>query len=280
MVDKEIAVIILNYMTWQQTIKEVENLINVLDSCQYDIIVVDNCSPNDSLKQLEVNNNDRYILMKSDSNKGYAAGNNIAIRYAKEAGYKYSLILNNDVEITDSHMLNKLVDIMNKSEDIAVVSPDIYAPDGYLYNRDSVRPNVFYMTVGAFLYKKAGRQLNGGEDNLWGYVYRPQGCCMLLDNSVMEQIGYMDEYTFLYCEENILAEMLLNKGYRCVCAVNTSVVHNHSYTTKSVLSKKKFIDTNLRSFSYYLKKYRRFGCLKRMICQGFFVLKLYMTKQI
>ena len=48
-----IAVIILNYMTWQETLREVEAVRKVLAHHPYEIIVVDNCSPIESARELE-----------------------------------------------------------------------------------------------------------------------------------------------------------------------------------------------------------------------------------
>lgn len=47
-----IAVIILNYMTWQETLKEVQAVRTVLADRPCEIIVVDNCSPNESGEKL------------------------------------------------------------------------------------------------------------------------------------------------------------------------------------------------------------------------------------
>lgn len=65
------------------------------------------------------------------------------MRYAYKAGYKYAWILNNDILINDKEIVTKLTDIFKKDSSVAVVNPDIYAPDGHMYNRDSIRPDFF-----------------------------------------------------------------------------------------------------------------------------------------
>ena len=82
-------------------------------------------------------------------------------------------------------------------------------------------------------------------------------------------MDFLDEHTFLYCEEIILAERLMKKNYQCACCVETSVIHNHSYTVKKSLSKLKFIKSNLDSYDYYLKKYRELNLVKRILCGSF-----------
>lgn len=278
---KKIAIIILNYNTWELTIQLIKN-IREIDSISTisDIVVVDNASPNNSKTELgKLSSYYNYKLIENDHNDGYAAGNNIGLRYTHSKGYQYACVVNNDIIFEDKDILTKLIKVFSQHQDIAVVSPDIHGPDGYLYNRDRVRPTVWDMTLGAIAYKKKGRgEISKGQT--WCYAYRPQGCCMLVDLNKLKEVDFLDEHTFLYCEEIILAERLLKKKYRCACCVETSVIHNHSYTVKKSLSKLKFIKINLDSFNYYLKEYRRLNILKRFVCNLFYILKLFVTKQV
>ncbi len=269
-----IAIIILNYVTWKETLKEVKLVKELLDnrSYKYEIVVVDNCSPNESYQQLS-KHTDEFTLIASSNNGGYAAGNNIGLAYATQKGYKYSWVLNNDILFNDKDVLTKMLSTFDKADDIAVVSSDVLAPNGYLFNRDAVRPNLWDLTLGMLAYKKKGRASEEAKRG-WLYVYRPQGCSMLIDNEKASQVDFMDEYTFLYCEEFIFSERLLRKGYRCACCSDTTVIHNHSYTVKRTLSKIKFIKTNLRSYSYYLKSYRSFNVVSRFFAELFYALKL------
>ena len=100
---------------------------------------------------------------------------------------------------------------------------------------------------------------------------------MMVDLAKMEQVDYMDEHTVLYCEEFILAERLLKHGWKCACAINTSIIHNHSKTVKSILGKWKMLSIQNKSFNYYLKAYRGYGFLSRTVCTAFYTLKNYLT---
>ena len=87
-----IAIIILNYNTWEDTLKEMEMVHNICKVNYQDFIIVDNASPNDSLKNLRKNSEKGFVLLTSSKNKGYAAGNNIGLRYASENNYDYAWI--------------------------------------------------------------------------------------------------------------------------------------------------------------------------------------------
>lgn len=271
----KIAVIILNYMTWEETLKEVGIIKSLNNSSALDIIVVDNASPNDSYERLASCSENNFILLKSESNNGYASGNNIGLRYSYAKEYKYAWILNNDILIEDKDILAKLIGVF-KDSSVAVVNPDILAPDGHLFNRDSQRPDFYDFTFGMNSYRKKGRKVEdlGG----YGYVYRPQGCCMVVDLEKLNSVDYMDEHTFLYSEEMILAERLLKKSYRCACCLDASAVHNHSTTVKSSIKKRKIKKIQLKSFDYYLKEYRKYNGFKRLICRIFYSLKLSLLK--
>lgn len=268
-----IAVIILNYMTWQETLKEVQAVRAVLAGRPCEIIVVDNCSPNESGEKLAQAAKGSFTLLHAPNNGGYAAGNNIGLRYAAQKGHAYGWVLNNDIEFTDPQVLTKLLAVFQKDEAIAAVNPDVYSPEGYLFNRDAVKPGLWDLTFGMLSYKKRGRAEQEAQKG-WLYVYRPQGCCMLLDLRKAAEADFMDEYTFLYCEEVILAERLLQKGYRCACCSDTRIIHNHSYTVRKALSKLKYVQSNLRSFDYYMREYRRFCRPARLLCDGFYALKV------
>lgn len=267
----EVAVVILNYKSWRDTLNEIDLCHKEIGIDYENIIVVDNASPNESKEELEKNSQLGYRFIYSTENNGYASGNNIGLKYAFNHGYKYALILNNDILFNDKEFLKKLLEVVDKDNKLAVVNPDVYSPSGYLFNRDAKRPNLFDYTVGMYLYKKRGRNIH--DIDKYGYVYRPQGCCMLVDLNKLNQVDYLDDSTFLYYEEVILAERLINKGFRCACCTNTSIIHNHSTTVKSSFELNEIIKIKNKSFSYYLKEYRHYSNLKIKMCCAFNFLK-------
>ena len=275
MTTEHVAVIILNYKSWRDTLKEAQMVHDLYHLQWNQIIIVDNASPNESEEMLKKKPIGNYFFIETGENKGYAAGNNAGLKYAYANGYKYGWILNNDIEMADPSLLSEIISVFTKDPLVAVVNPDIYSPDGHLFNRDANKANFYDMTIGMINYKKKGRELVdlGG----YGYIYRPQGCCMIVDLQKMNDVDYMDEHTFLYCEEAILAERLLKKEWRCACALTTKVIHNHSKTVKSSLGKWKVIRTQNKSFNYYLKEYRGFSLLERSICTLFYSVKNYIT---
>lgn len=269
---EKVAVIILNYKTWKQTVEEIQTMKSQPGVRNCDYIVVDNCSPNDSYEKLnEYKDSMGYCLIKNESNDGYAKGNNIGLRYAQEKGYRYAWIMNNDILFPEKFDLEKLLSIFAKAGDIAVVNPDVYAMDGRLFNRDAKRWTIYDLTVGMKAYQKKGREVK--DQGGWAYVYRPQGCSMILDIEKCSRVGFLDEHTFLYCEEPILAERLLAKNYRCAVDLDNNIIHNHSTTVRSSYSKKRADQISAESFKYYLEKYRKFNAVQVRTCLLFHRIK-------
>ena len=53
----KVAIVILNYLTYRDTLNMISEIRNNLNYDNYEIIVVDNCSPNESYKVLKEKNN-------------------------------------------------------------------------------------------------------------------------------------------------------------------------------------------------------------------------------
>lgn len=260
-----VLIIILNYGTYDLTLKMINELHTKLDYDNYSIMVVDNCSPNESAKVLANRSKDlNYIFIANEKNTGYAAGNNIGIRYAINHKYKYSWILNNDVELREKGVLKELVRILEISDDIACIGPKIYNADGSICAPYCRRPSVWNMTLGAFEDKK----YRISKQDVAGEVYRIYGCCMLLKNKAMAEIDCMDERTFLYGEEAILSERLMQKSYRTYYDPAVSVTHLGSVSMKKASpdSKKRQVLEQEKSRELYLKEYRKFSSFEIWFC--------------
>lgn len=270
-----VLIIILNYGTYDLTLKMINELHSKLEYDNYSIMVVDNCSPNESVEVLENQSKDlNYIFIVNKKNTGYAAGNNIGIRYAIDNGYKYSWILNNDVELREKSILRELVGILEQCDDIACIGPKIYNADGSICAPYCRRPSVWNMTLGAFEDKK----YRISKQNVSDKVYRVYGCCMLLRNKAMAEIDCMDERTFLYGEEAILSERLIQKGYRTYYDPAVSVTHLGSVSMKKASpdSKKRQILEQEKSRELYLKEYRHFSWIDRRICHMARRIRIYL----
>lgn len=262
-----VLIVILNYGTYDLTIKMIKEIQSKLEYDNYSIMVVDNCSPNESAEILGKQSKELgFLFYANKSNAGYAAGNNIGIRYGIEHCFDYSWILNNDVEIRGKNVLDHMVGIAEKDKKIGCMGPMIYTLDGTICPPYCRQPSLWSMTLGIRQEKKYRQtQINKSQK-----VYRVYGCCMLLKNKAMDDIDCMDERTFLYNEEDILAERLMAKGYETFYDSDVSVTHKESSSLKQMSKNRKELQIRetKKSMDLYLKEYRGFSGLSRWACES------------
>lgn len=94
------------------------------------IVVVDNCSPDDSLDLLRDYTSDSPAIhiLTSDTNSGFSHGNNLGYQYARDTlRSDYIVVLNNDIEIPQ-HDFEDRVEIIHRESNFAAFGPDIYVP--------------------------------------------------------------------------------------------------------------------------------------------------------
>ena len=88
-------------------------------------------------------------------------------------------------------------------------------------------------------------------------VDKLHGCCLMVRASFLEEIGYLDDTVFLYCEEPILAAQVRNAGKRLMLFPHLTAVHAHIASTKGNSSRRMLI--YIRSRLYYLSRYSSYG---------------------
>lgn len=100
---KKLGIIILNYNTWRETVTCVDS-IKKYTSNPYVIYVIDNKSVDDSLENLRLKYKQEkdVIVIESEVNKGYSAGNNIGIKRAIADACDILFIVNSDIEILNN----------------------------------------------------------------------------------------------------------------------------------------------------------------------------------
>ena len=169
----KVLIVILNYGTYDLTIKLIHDLQLNLDYSNYDIMVVDNCSPNESAVVLEETSKcGDFIFIANKENSGYAAGNNIGIRYGITNGYAYSWILNNDVELRERNVLQHMIELAEQGATIGGIGPKIFSLDGMPCAPYCRRPSFWNMTGGIVAeqrYRKKYRIHFFGRAYKWIY---------------------------------------------------------------------------------------------------------------
>ncbi len=189
---------------------------------EMEIIVVDNGSDTDPVPEWEI----KYPLVqfiRSDSNTGFAGGNNIGIGRAKG---DYLFLVNNDTEFTDT-LVAQLVATLNTYPQTAIVSPKIryYQQPDTLQYAGYTKMN-FYTARNACIgqFEKD----NGQYDQLTGITAYAHGAAMMVRREAIESAGLMKENYFLYYEEMDWCERIKQKGSEIRVNMQALIYHKES----------------------------------------------------
>lgn len=202
---KAVAIILLNWNTPEHTTNCISSLMMHCDEKDYDLIIADNGSSDNSLSTLR-KRFPKHIFIDNKINLGFAEGNNKALEYSIKQGYKYSLLLNNDTE-TDEDFLSPLIHHLENHSETVAVQPAIYYLNekDKLWNGGSFVNKVFGITYAK--NQKKRQQLKNVEKVEW-----LTGCCFLVRNSALKVSGLFNSKFFLYYEDVDLSFRLKKTG--------------------------------------------------------------------
>lgn len=279
-----VSVILLNYNSSKPTINFIEKHENI-DKIT-NIVVVDNASTDDSYTEIQTyltSNEDfqsKVSLISSDLNGGYAKGNNFGIKYAL-AHFSSDLIIvaNPDVVFSDE-TLNKMLDFYEYAESqglsLGAFAPSLH--DDFKVNQTTSwkQPTPKTDCIAALLVTgKLSKILNKHFSKRQKPAkYQPveviHGSFFAIPSGTITDIDFLDENTFLYCEERILAARLKNKGYQSFELTNCSYDHiGAASINRSVSSINKFKILYASRF-YYLTHYFNLSLAKSSLIKLFF----------
>lgn len=250
----KVAVIILNYNSSDDCRKCV-SFLKRQEGVELELVLVDNCS-SDGDKVAELCREQGCTFIASSANRGYNAGNNIGLRYASEKGYRYALIANPDMEFPQTDYVAKLVEAMERDEDIVVAGSDIVGADGKHQSpmfRDGNWTSSFGWIAEPFRKKKKDTYDFIDNYRESHYCAKVSGCCLMLRLDFIRNIVFFDEYPFLYCEEAILSRQVETAGKKMYYLSSAQAVHRHIPSQKGDPTGR-FREWK-RSRLYFIKRY-------------------------
>lgn len=259
-----VGFLILNYNSWELS----ANLAKKIAKYQGigKVVIVDNCSTDDSYDKLLRIEDDKIAVVKSEKNGGYAYGNNYGAKYCKCIGIDILFISNPDVDV-DEYDINLIINAFTDKY-YAILSGIEYD-----INKQMSKPPIWkQMTykddlldcffIGRKLCKaKKGVELDKSKRIQEVELVKGSFFAVRLDSFI--DIGGLDEGTFLFCEERILGKKMELTGWKIGVVTESKYYHNHSTTiNKAYKSVAKQIDLLYKSRLYYHKNYTKASSLK------------------
>lgn len=232
-----VGVIVLNFNTADDVIKCVGS-IRQFTKTAYQLYIVDNCSTDNSYEVLLENFKDSQgvVLLKSEANDGFSAGNNIGIKRAIEDGCSSICLINADIVLLND-AITILEDKLNSSQGVGVVAPSIASPNSdeeaqFARNKltfgNFLSEKTFFGKFKSFEKKHPRYQVEGkkfeGDYAFFGMTY---GCMYLVALPFFEKTGLLDDVVFLFNEEDIIAHKLEKLGLKTLITPSAKVLHNH-----------------------------------------------------
>ncbi len=235
-----VYLIVLNW----NGIKDTLDCLNSLAAVTYDnftVVVVDNGSTDTSLVQLQnIEPSFPFILIPTGINLGFAAGNNVGIRYGLANDAEYILLLNNDTTV-DPSFLAELVAAAENNPEAGILSSKIF------YHRD---PSKLWYAGGQWNAKGQCFQHIGIDElddcGLYDSVSDTDyasGCVLFIRRSVVCRVGLMDPKFFLTYEETDWCYRARAAGYRILFVPTAKVWHKVSVSFGGV-------DSPLQTYFY------------------------------
>jgi GT2 family glycosyltransferase len=222
-----------------------ELLLNCIESIKksayknLEIIVVDNISTDKSQEICKEKYPD-IKLIQNDENFGYCEGNNIGIREAKG---DYIIILNPDT-IVESNWVEELISAYNK------FGEGLYQPKILSLDKTEILQSTGNMLhiFGFGFAKDKGKNDNLVETDIKKIGYA-SGTCLFTSKEVLDKIGLLDSFLFLYHDDLDLGWRAAQMGISSFYVPHSIIYHVESYSLK--WSAKKF---------YWLERNRKY-CL-------------------
>ena len=269
----EVSVIIVNYKTPQLCINCINSVFEKTVGIDFEIILVDNDSQDDSLRIIKEEFGERVTLVDAKGNLGFGKANNLGAKYTKG---EYLFLLNSDT-ILRNNAIKYLYDFIKQDSTVGIVGGNLFDNDGnpahsFKYNQfdlSSLKVSGFFRTM----WQKVSGKTQEWEFNdtkepveLNGYI---TGADLMIKKSIFDEVGGFDSDFFMYFEESEMTFRVRQLGYKVYSVPEAEIIHLEGASTKG----KSFSERRQRMFNesavvYFRKVYGEesiVDCYKVMI---------------
>lgn len=211
----QVSIVLTAYNEWKYTYECLKSILNTKTNIEYEIIVGDNAST-DETKDIE-----KYVenirIIHRDENIGYLRNCN---ETAKAAKGKYMVLMQNDTKIISDNWLDHWVNICEKEQSIGAVS-------GVAYWWDMDQNAMDY---GAAIGENGDLTANDRLEGICDVEYITPACICFRTDVWREMGGFDERYVPAWFEDIDLYCSMREHGYRLVLDTDTFFMHYREIT--------------------------------------------------
>lgn len=236
----DVSVIVVSWNTQSMLRDCLESLFGSGIEASLEVYVVDNGSSDGSPDMVE-SEFPSVKLIRNDTNTGFAAANNQALRVATG---RHLLLLNSDT-LVHTGVIDGSVDYMDRNPGVGVMGCRVLNADGTVQITCSQFPtlaNLVFLTTGLFKvpglraarrYRMDDWQRDDERD-----VEVVSGCYLMARREATEAVGLLDDDFFFFGEETDWCRRFLAHGYAVRFAPVGTITHFGGGSSKSLSSRR------------------------------------------
>jgi GT2 family glycosyltransferase len=237
------SIILPNYNGRHLLQRNLPSLFRALEDFEHEVIVVDDCSSDDSVSFLQ-QHYPQVLIVQNPQNLGFSATCNRGIATASKP---LLCIVNTDVTFTPEYFTSALPHFDD---------PALFSVKGAIVNYRDVFTDVINTEATSELYYSRGflrfnQRVVPDIDNLTGAIgaqFTLLGCCFICRREMMQQLNGFDEiYSPFYWEDADLAFRALRHGYLMAYEPLSIVYHQINSTIGNYRSKTKLRLVSMRN---------------------------------
>ncbi|MCK5617547.1 glycosyltransferase family 2 protein [Candidatus Pacearchaeota archaeon] len=202
----QLSIIIVNFNTKNVTTNCIFSIYDKISKqISYEIILVDNNSTDGSVEFLSKTFPKIKVIVNQE-NLGFAKANNQGLKIAKGRNV---LLLNSDTVLKTD--LSQVLSFIDNKEEVGVIGCKVLNKDNSLQYSCFKQPNIFtelfffcFNIIKTFPWDPVvyWKYMKFWNHNSVRFVDCVSGCFMLIKQSLIEQIGGLDEQFFMYYEDS------------------------------------------------------------------------------
>jgi GT2 family glycosyltransferase len=233
-----VSIAIVNWNTKDLLENCLSSVFSETGSIPIEVIVADNGSKDGSCEMVKEKFG-QVKLIENNANLGFAKANNQCFEISRG---EYVLMLNSDTVILD-RAIEKTVAFADSYKEGAAFGCRLLYPDGRFQNSCFRTPSILGLILTSLRISQVFKNnyyLNwdryGCHDQGWSTpteVECVMGSFILLRNSVLKQVGYLDTDFFMYAEESDLCYRIYNNGYKVIYYPDAIIFHVHGGSKKT-----------------------------------------------